>query len=309
VAAGEAVTKVIVERFRPSKTVGMDDVIHSVAPRHVARNSRRRSLVLPREHGAWGILLIPLLSGAAVGLTQILHPAPVLLLLVAAIALFWLRTPVESLVGSGPMRVQTPAERRFVITWIALISPLAALAVAGLLWHGQNLLLLPLGCVAGAAFLAQAMVRRWGRRARMAAQVIGALGLTSTAAAACYVVTGQLDQRALALWLANWLFASLQIQFVQLQIHGAKLKIWAERLKAGKAFLMGEALLVLVLIFAWRWREMPAVVLIAFLPLLVRGVAWFFRRPQPLDVHRLGFVELSHAIAFGALLSLAFALR
>ena len=29
---------------------------------------RHRSLVIPREHGAWGILLIPLVTGASVGL-------------------------------------------------------------------------------------------------------------------------------------------------------------------------------------------------------------------------------------------------
>ena len=30
---------------------------------------RRRALILPREHGAWGILLIPLATGAAVGVS------------------------------------------------------------------------------------------------------------------------------------------------------------------------------------------------------------------------------------------------
>src|ERR1019366_7623189 len=50
-----------------------------------------------------------------------------------------------------------------------------------------------------------------GRAARMAAQMVGALGLTSTAPAAYYVVTGRLDAAAWALWLANWLFAGDQI--------------------------------------------------------------------------------------------------
>src|SRR5260370_6250043 len=29
---------------------------------------RRQSLIFPREHGAWGILLVPLVTGASVGL-------------------------------------------------------------------------------------------------------------------------------------------------------------------------------------------------------------------------------------------------
>ena len=31
---------------------------------------RRRSFVLPREHGAWGILLVPLSTGATIGLLR-----------------------------------------------------------------------------------------------------------------------------------------------------------------------------------------------------------------------------------------------
>lgn len=273
-----------------------------------ARSQRRRALVVPREHGAWGILLIPLMSGAAVGLSRSRQPGPALLLALAAIALFWLRTPVESLVGSGPIRLRTSAERRFVITSIGMLALMAVLPLAGLLWHGRNLLLLPLGGVAGAAFLAQAGLRRH-RQARAIAQVIGAFGLTSTAAAACYVVSGRLDRLALAMWLANWLFATFQIQFVQLQLQGAKLRFRVERFQAGAGFLLGELTLALLLLAAWHLRLMPALIAVAFLPLVVRGLCWFFRRPRPLNVHRLGFIELGNAVAFGALLSFAFVLR
>lgn len=300
----------------------MVDAMNDAALRH-AQNLRRRSLVLPREHGAWGILLIPLLSGAAVGLSQTPRPGPVLLLAAAAVILFWLRTPVESLLGAGPMRACGPAERLFVLTWIALLAAAAGMLLAALLWRGQHILLLPLGAVAGLAFLAQAAVRRFSpappmrpretvatrrRQTRTLAQVIGAFGLTSTAAAALYVVTGQIDHRALALWGANWLFAALQIQFVQLRIQGAKLSRWVERVQAGAGFFAAELLLAALLLFAWAWRAMPALALIAFLPLFLRGIAWFFRRPQPLRLRRLGFTELAHGVAFGVLLSLAFVL-
>jgi hypothetical protein len=285
----------------------MDDVANNSAMRH-AKSLRMRSLVLPREHGAWGMLLIPLLSGAAVGLSQTPRSGPVLLLAVAAVALFWLRTPVESLIGSSPMRARTQEEHRLVVVCAALIAALAALLLALLLWQGRNPLLLLLGAVAGMSFLAQALVRRGGRHGRMTGQFIGAFGLTSTAAAAFYVVTGQVDRHALALWLANWIFAAFQIQFVQLRIHAVKLKLPLERMNAGRAFFVGELLLALLLLYAWLSGVMPALVLVAFLPLIVRGIAWFFLSPQPLRLHRLGFVELAHAVVFGTLLSAAFIL-
>lgn len=273
-----------------------------------AQSSRLRLLVMPREHGAWGILLIPLLSGGAAALSR--HPDfsrfPALAL--AVVALFWLRTPMESLLGASPMRAQTAAERRLVIRAIALVGSVVVLGLLGLFWGRQNSSLLLLGAAVALIFAVQTLLRRSGRRARTAAQILGALGLTSAAAGAYYVVTGQLDGRALTLWLANWLFAANQVHLVQLRIHGAKLTKWAERISAGRRFLWGVVLSAALLLLAWHSWRLPGLALIAFVPLLVRGARWFFARPEPLRLHRLGLVELAHAIAFGALLSLAFAI-
>ena len=60
--------------------------------------------------------------------------------------------------------------------------------------------------------------------------------------------------------------------------------------------------LVVVLVAAGVYRMMPLWTLIAFVPALVRGVAWFVRPTQTLDVHKLGFSELAQAIVFGALM-------
>jgi hypothetical protein len=56
----------------------------------------------------------------------------------------------------------------------------------------------------------------------MAAEVVGALALTSTAPAAYYVATGRLNHKAWILWLVNWLFAADQVHFVWLKIRGAR---------------------------------------------------------------------------------------
>ncbi|MGA7766885.1 MAG: hypothetical protein WCA27_11755 [Candidatus Sulfotelmatobacter sp.] len=40
----------------------------------------------------------------------------------------------------------------------------------------------------------------------MAAQLVGAIGLTCTAPAAYYIGTGRLSERAFILWAANWIF-------------------------------------------------------------------------------------------------------
>jgi hypothetical protein len=271
-----------------------------------ATASRLPHLVVPREHGAWGLLLVPLLTGALTGVPDANNAVSLLVLTILVIALFWMRTPLESWFGVAPLRAQAGRERRLVIQVSVALGTLAALSLAFLLRRGNHAGILWLGFIAGSAFLAQMILRRMGRSTRMASQLVGAAGLTVTAPAAYYVATGRLDTAAWALWLANWIFAGNQIHFVQLRIHGARAATFAERISRGSLFLAGHALMIGALIVAWRREVLSGLALLAFVPVAVRGLAWFFESPRPLAVRRLGWTELAHAVVFGLLLALAF---
>ena len=66
-----------------------------------------------------------------------------------------------------------------------------------------------------------------------------------------------------------------------------------------RGFLLGQMLLVTALVLAWHFALLPALAGLAFLPLLLRGTAWFFERKKPLIVRRIGWTELAHSIIFG----------
>lgn len=266
-------------------------------------------LIAPREHGAWGLLFVPLATGGAVGLLRggnQLPLIPLMALTLAALALFWLRTPVESWLGTGLLRAQGQRERRSVGITILVLASVAAVALAALFSNGRNRDLLILGTIAVSAFLAQAILRRLGRRTRMLSQMVGMLGLTVTAPAAYYVVTGKLDHDAWALWMANLLFAGDQIHFVQLRLRCARTNGWSQKLASGHYFLAGQLLLGAALVLSWRFALLPALAALAFLPLMVRGTAWFFERQKALIVRRLGWTELAHSIVFGIILVAGF---
>jgi hypothetical protein len=262
-------------------------------------------MVIPREHGAWGMLLVPLVTGAAVASGNGIHAGALTLFIVAAMSLFWLRTPVESWLGTSPIKAQNPRERKVVLQTILGISALSVASVAALLWTG-NRGLLAIGLVAATAFAAQTLVKKLGRKGRMPAQVIGAIGLTSTAAGAYYVATGRFDQVAVGLWLANWLFAADQIHFVQLRIRSSRAASFDEKLRQGFPFLLAQIVIIGAILAACRVSLFPAAAAAAFLPVLLRGTLWFLRGRQPLNVHKLGFTELGHALVFGALLCTSF---
>ena len=271
-------------------------------------NRRLGSLIVPREHGAWGLLFVPVATGGAIGLRAGGNGLPLIALTIAALALFWLRTPVESWLGTSLVRAQGQRERRSVGVTILILAAVAAFALASLFSAGRNNDLLPLGLIAMVAILAQGLLRKLGRRRRVLSQVVGTLGLTVTAAAAYYVVTGRLGHAAWALWMANFLFACNQIHFVQLRIHSARVSGWSQKIACGRNFLVGQMLLATALVVAWRLALLPGLAALAFLPLLVRGIAWFFERQKSLTVRRLGWTELAHAVIFGVALIAGFRL-
>jgi YwiC-like protein len=274
-----------------------------------ANGARLRLLTFPREHGAWGMLLVPLTTGAAIGFNSATRISPLILLVLAALSLFCLRTPVESWLAASPLRPQTDSERRAVKNSILAYGAMAAVSLALLMGLEKAYGLLVLGTVVASVFFFQAILKRFGRETRTSAQLIGSIGLTSTAAAAYYVTTGKLGPTALVLWGVNWLFAANQIHFVQLRIRAARVANRAEKLVRGRAFLFGEALVLLVLGFGWSRGYLPGLVLLAFAPILIRGALWMLSsQPAPLEVRRLGLSELTHALVFCVLLIVTFQL-
>ncbi len=254
------------------------------------------------------MLLVPLATGAVVGILAGGHVIPVLLLTTAVLALFWLRTPVESWLGTSAVRAQTLEERKLVRSVTLPLATIAGISLIALFGQGKNRQLIWLGMIAGAVFAAQLLLRKIGRTTKMASEVVGALALTLTAPAAYCAAMGRLEATAWTLWLVNWLFAADQIHFVWLRIRGARAAGVSEKLSVGWSFLAGQLLLAGMLALASYFRWLPKLTPIAFAPLLFRGFIWFAKRPQPIVVRRLGWTELAHALAFGVLLTASFCL-
>jgi hypothetical protein len=247
------------------------------------------------------MLLVPLVTGAAAGNPRGERIIWILLFAAVALGLFCLRTPVEAGLEISPVRPQNDAERRLIHNSIYIYASVAGSALAALIFWAHAYGLLLLGGAAAIAFLLQAVLKQLGRETRMNAQLTGALALSSTSAGAYYLATGHFGPTAAIIWVANWLFAANQIHFVQLRIHSARVITPREKLRQGSGFLLHQAACLLLLGLIWRAGWLPGFILMAFGPLFVRGCAWFFESPRPLQVHRLGVSELLYAIVFGML--------
>jgi hypothetical protein len=266
-------------------------------------------MVVPREHGAWGLLFVPLFTGFAAGFAPEYRIWSLLLFTLAAVSLFFLRTPVESLLGIGSIVARTSGERTTALVASAGFGLLASACLIVLIWNERYSGLLVLGAATGCLFVLQAVLRTWGRSTRMLSQMVGAIGLTCAAPAAYYIGTGRLDTRAFVLWAANWIFAGNQIHFVQLRIHAARAASFTEKFARGRFFFLAQLALLPALLLGSLSGEFTPLLIIAFVPAILRGSRWFFRKPEPLDVKRLGWSEMKHGMAFGILLAIAFLYR
>jgi len=273
---------------------------------HLLTRSRGRAFFLPREHEAWGMLLVPLLTGAAAGHPRGERITWILLFAAAALGLFCLRAPLEARMEISPLRPQDDAEGRLVHNSIYLYASVAGSALAVLIFWARAYGLLVLGAAAAIAFLLQTVLKQLGRETRLNAQLTGAIALSSTAPGAYYLATGRFGPVAAMLWLVNWLFAANQIHFVQLGIHAARATTTREKIRQGRSFLLHQAISLFLLVWIWRAGWLPGLMVVAFGPLLVRGFTWFLESPRPLRVHRLGASELLYAIVFGMFLIVAF---
>lgn len=270
---------------------------------------RRWALVWPREHGAWGILLVSLITGAAAGFSSVANLPRLLWLALAATAAFCLRTPLENSFLASPFRARGLAERRWVIATAAGYGLICAFAVGMLLGEGGLGLVWKPAVAAAGLFGLQALLKRWGRAGRLLGEMTGAFGLAVVAVAAWAVAAGRFGSEALVLWGMNGLFATDQILYVQLRLRETRVSHRSSPFRFKLLFLAGEGFTVAILLAGWRAGLIPGLALLAFLPILVRGSMWSVSRGhQPLRIHRVGKTELAYAIFFGLLVIAGFRL-
>src|ERR1051326_21023 len=273
----------------------------------VTPNEKR--LLLPREHGAWALWLLPLLSGGIVGFARVHEAAtaPALWFSLVAISAFLIHHPLESLLGVSIVRVRSAREQHVAVFWVIAMTALAALGVTELV-QLHRALVLAIGAATLACFALAALCGRI-RALRILKQLVGALGLTSAAAGAYYVTTGRIDGVALALWLASWLFAAGQIQYVQLRLRTANLRSRGEKIQDGWRICFVHMLVLGGTITAAGAVPFPKMFALAFVLPLVRIFAWMFGPVRPLKLYVLGFSELFQNLIFTGLLTAAFRMR
>ncbi|MBI1877311.1 MAG: YwiC-like family protein [Chloroflexi bacterium] len=264
------------------------------------------NLPVPKEHGSWAMLTVPLLLGLVIA------PAwhwRALVLVVAALGFFLVRQPLAMLVKT---RKRTSADRGYLWRWTAIYGGLTVLS-SGWLVLAQGLWWLALmGFVGGISLLFNLWLVSRRQEMSLTGEVAGIAGLALGAPMTYYAASSQLDGTAAILWLINFLYFGGTVFYIKLKVRQqprlpAPNRIGA-RLVAAKACLAYQTIALTVLILLVTLRQAPLLIPLALIPATIKTLygAWRWQDKKSLSLVRLGVIEILHTIAFAALVVLAF---
>lgn len=261
---------------------------------------------LPKEHGSWAMLTIPLLLGLS--LAPAWHGAALVLLL-AALGFFLVRYPLAVLVKT---RKRAATDKTSLWRWVAIYGGLTGLSggwlvlVQGLWW------LAPMGLLGGLLLLFHLWLVLRRQEMSLQGELAGIAGLALGAPMAYYAASGQLDRLAAMLWLINALYFGGTVFYIKLKVRQQPClpapEQVSQRLVKAKGCLAYQMIVLTLLLALAAIQWMPLLTPLAFVPVTLKMLygAWQWQDKKSLSLVRLGVVEMLHALAFAGLVVLIF---
>jgi len=261
---------------------------------------------LPKEHGSWAMLIVPLLLGMIIA--PVGH-GRVGVLVIAAIGFFLVRHPLAILVKT---RRRTQTNRAWWWRWVVIYGGLTLLS-GGWLVVEHGLWWLALMGLLGTMLL---FFHLWlvSRRQDMSVmgELAGIAGLALGGPMAYYAASGRLDGTAAILWLINVLYFGSTVFYIKLKVR--QQPRWPDpghpsgrliKAKACLTYQTGALTLLFLLITA---RQAPLLTPLVLLPATFKVLlgAWHWQDKKSLSLVRLGITEIFHAVAFTGLVIVAY---
>ena len=257
-------------------------------------------IIIPREHGAWAVLLVPALSAAIV--TQSVS-RDFFLLQLCTLMVFMSTSPLHVILREFS---DTPPERAKYLQarfWSAAYLASAFVFILPVLLHGHDRLipiaLLALAALAGNYFLTENSART------IPGDLAAVVGLTLTGPASYYVLTGAFDREAFILWVFNFLFFAYCIFYVHEKIKAAATKksalAFREKLSLGRLLIGYQIFAAAILVILFVGNVTPEYSLIAFVPMSTQGIYGTLNLSGRVRFRNLGYALLFQALLFALL--------
>ncbi|GJQ21028.1 MAG: hypothetical protein HBSIN02_13830 [Bacteroidia bacterium] len=256
------------------------------------------SAVIPKEHGAWAVLLVPVTVSVFIAE----HVTTDLLLLMASAMSFFLAYyPLQTMLRgrSGDQRSRFWAGV-YIVAGIVFGVPLL---VRGFL------LLIPIAALAaGCFFVSVSLVR--GKPKSVGADLWAVIGLTMTGPSAGYVLNNSLSMDTVFVWILHVLFFGSGVIYVHMKLRAAALRKvhidLRQRMGLGALNLVYHVFVIVVVSVFVATHYTPALTLVAFVPMSVHALMGTVKLSPTVRFRNLGFLLLAQSLVYGFLLGIAY---
>ncbi|MFN8005789.1 MAG: YwiC-like family protein [Terriglobia bacterium] len=255
----------------------------------------------PKEHGAWGMLLVPFVMGVGV----VGHFTIETLWLLAAVLLAFLSQKPFAQLLTTQERISTSRKLKRSLAWFGIYAGSSA-AIFLILYVPYQMKGLRLFGFLGSPVILAYSYFVWRKAVRsVLGELAGIAGLTMTGPMACYAAAGEI--RAVGFWL--WAFCILYFVSSIFYVKAVVQKFL--RLKSGQpsslhgmewACLLYHLGMIGVLLALFILRILPLTGLLAFLPVAVRGLQVSFKTSGRLNFAIIGWSEVGYSIFFAIFL-------
>ena len=258
--------------------------------------------VISKEHGAYAILLVPLLTGFIASRNK---SAYALVLVFSTLFFFLAHQPFEILLSGNKQNLHgyKQANAKFwLITYFILGSVLGLIAIV---IAGNYLLFIFAGISALFFSLQQALTR--GQKFNRMREIPGIMALVSGAPAMLCFLDGALTFQMINLWVFNALFFLSSSFFVHLKVSERGLekeKIISPGYQKTLYFnLFYQSAVLILLIGLYATRFINFTVIIAFLPMILHCLLRALPDKKPVSFRIVGLLFLAYSVFFGILLA------
>ena len=264
-------------------------------------SSSQFTLPKPKEHGAWGMLYIPFVIGVGIAGSFTIET---LWLLIAVTFAFLSQKPFAQLLSPKESSPGVNWIRRH-LAWFCVYAGTSAGIFAVLYFHYQveglkifALLGIPIILLFG-YFVRRKEVRT------VSGEMAGIVGLTMSGPMAYYVATGEFRAVGFWLWILCILYFVSSVFYVKAVVQSyVKLRSNLPSNSAGMAtacrfYHLG---LIAILLLLWILRQLPPLGVLAFVPIIIRGLRVSSKSQARLDFAIIGWSEVGYSIFFALFL-------
>lgn len=262
-------------------------------------------LILPKEHGAWAVLLVPMIVGATIADR---FSANLILVFFSSLGFFLAYHPVQIFLKN--LRKQAASDEKLCAAkaWGPAFLAWGVIPSVFLVLQGFWLLI-PIGILAFAVFFLNFALTR-DRPKSIGSDFVAVVGLTMTGPAASYVMVGNLEIEALLVWLLTMLFFGSSVFYVHMKIRASSLKKEAmtgrEKVVLGQYNILYHVALLAVVAAFTSLSETPPLAIAAFVPVSLHAFVGTIRLSPRVQFKKLGFLLLGQSVLFAVLLSITF---